>query len=307
MPFTKLAAPKKIASLGEQVVALAPLERDRLLAAVTTDPVKLCVSPLGSGTPKTHDVSLDEAKAVALLNKDVAVVATADALWALLDIKHSPKIEQVGRDMRALYPHPSGGSAFALGWDGSGVEVGYAAGEVGGRSFVLRGDIRAASITDDRCFVIMEGGGGGQFREHPGATPESGAVGRAELPAEAAGFDRLSAGHDLCAVGKRGERRVCLLRRDGAGFSVGMVELEHEVHDFVVLETSLVTLGTDGRLRLFGATALEAEHPAVTADVVPGLTGDATAMCATSKGGARIWVGSAGGDLVCVSAAKGSL
>lgn len=307
MPFTKLAAPKKIASLGEKVVALASLERDRLMGAVTTDPVKLCVTPIGAGTAKTNQVSLDEAKAVALINKDVAVVATDDALWALLDIKHSPKIEQVGRDMKALYAHPSGGSAFAVGWDGSGVEVGYASGEVGGRTFVLRGDIRAASLTDDRCFVVMEGGGGGQFREHPGATPESGAVGRAELPAQAAGFDRLAAGHDLCAVGKRGERGVCLLRRQGAGFDATMVELEHEIHELAVIETSLFALGTDGRLRLFAGTALKAEHPAVTAEVGLGLAGEATVMHATTKGGARLWVGSGGGDLVCVSAAKGSL
>lgn len=307
MPFTKLSAPKKVASLGERVVALAALEKDRLVAALTTDPVQLCVAPMAGGAGKTKAVSLDEASAVALLNKDVAVVASGDALWGLLDIKHTPRPEQAARDIKALFPNPGGGTAFGIGWDGSGVEVAFGAGEVGGRTFVLRGDIRAADLTEDRCFVVMEGGAGGQFREHPGGTPESGAVGRAELPAEASSFDRLAANHDLCAVTQAGQRKVCLLRREGGGFGVSVVELEHDLHDVAVIETSLFALGADGRLRLYPKTSLSSATPNATAEVGLGLTGDPTAMRATTKGGAKVWVGSSGGDLVCVNAAKGSL
>src|SRR5690606_21323989 len=85
MPFKQLSALKKLANLGERVVALAPLEGDRLVAAITTDPVKVSVHPL-TGTHRVTNVSLDEAKDLALLNKNVAVVKAGDELWALLDI-----------------------------------------------------------------------------------------------------------------------------------------------------------------------------------------------------------------------------
>src|SRR5690606_1844002 len=98
MPFKQLSSLKKLANLGERVVALAPLEGDRLMAAITTDPVKVCVHPL-TGNHRITNVSLDEAQDLALLNKNVAVVKAGDELWALLDIQHRPKIEQVGRDI----------------------------------------------------------------------------------------------------------------------------------------------------------------------------------------------------------------
>ena len=173
MPFKKLASAKKLANLGAEVVAFAPLESGSVVAAVTTDPVKVSVHPIGAGNHRVTNVSLDEAHGAALIDKKVAVVKSGDDLWALLDIQHTPKIEQVGRDIRSLHGCPKGGTALAIGWDGNGAALGLQNNEVGGRQFVLRGDVRCASLTTERCYVVVDGGGG-QLREHPGGTPESG-------------------------------------------------------------------------------------------------------------------------------------
>jgi len=145
MPFKKLASAKKLANLGAEVVGIAPLESGSVVAAVTSDPVKVSVHPIGAGNNRVTNVSLDEAQAAALIDKKVAVVKSGDDLWALLDIQHTPKIEQVGRDIRSLHACPKGGTALAIGWDGNGAALGLQNHEVGGRQFVLRGDVRCAS------------------------------------------------------------------------------------------------------------------------------------------------------------------
>ncbi|MEM6788427.1 MAG: hypothetical protein AAF715_12985 [Myxococcota bacterium] len=313
MGFTRLAAPRVVASLEASVVAFASLGKARRVAALTTDPVHLHVMPLtGSGSAKTTVVALDEARGLALLNPDVAVVLTDDALWSLRDIRHQVRVEVVARDVRALCAHPAGGHALAFGWDGRGIELTAGGDGVDARDFVTRGDIRSAVLSGDHALVAMAGAGGGEgpaFRCHPGTTPESGAVGRADLPLAAAGCDRLRGGPALAVLASPGATEVVLVSGGAmAAPSVGTVDLGHEVVDVGVVETTLFTLGADGRVRMFDGITPDATGAATpTAEVALGLRGRPTAFHATSAGGARLWGGSDQGEVVCVAAAKGTL
>lgn len=300
MPFKQLSSLKKLTNLGERVVALAPLESDRLVAAITTDPVKVCVQPL-TGSHRVTNASLDEANDLALLNKNVAVVKAGDDLWALLDIQHRPKMDQVGRDIRSLHFCPTGATALAIGWDGNGAALAFQNNEVGGRQFVLRGDVRAASLTGDRTFVVVDN----QLREHAGSTPESGAVARVDLPAEAKSFDRLAGGHALSALTKRGAESVCVVVREGATLVPKLVPVAGGVVDVAVIETSLFVVSSDGKLRLFNAEGIAAAAP--TAELSLRAEGEPTSLAATTRGGAKLWIGTRGGDFIRCDAVKGSL
>jgi hypothetical protein len=308
MPFKKFAAPKKLANLGAEVVGLAPFENGKVIAAITTDPVKVSVHPLGAGANKVTNVSLDEAQAGALIDKRIAVVKSGDDLWALLDIQHTPKMEQVGRDIRSLTGCPNGGTALAVGWDGNGAALAFQNNEVGGRQFVLRGDVRCASMTHDRCYVVVDQGAGGQLREHPGGTPESGAMARADLPAEASGMDRLAGGQELCALSKRGANQVCVMRRESTqSFGAKMVDIPGVV-DVAVIETSLFVLTEDARLRLYDGAALAGGPELTPTHEVPlRADGAPTLLTSTTKGGNRLWIGTVAGDIVRVDVAKGNL
>jgi hypothetical protein len=311
MPYKSFASLKKLANLDAEVVDLALLESGSIAAAVTNDPVKVAIYPFAGGAPKIQGVSLDTAHGVALINKQVAVVKSGDELWALLDIQHKPKMEQIGRDMRALYACPAGNTALAIGWDGHGAALAFQNREVGGRQFVLRGDLRAASLRDGITYVIADGPAGGQLRAHPGSTPEAGATMRVDLPPTAAAHDRLAGGHDLSATTRRGGDEVCVILREGsAALTVKTLRAGVGIVDVAVFSTSLVVLGVDGRLRLFDGDRLRAADDGATLssthELALGAQGEPSAMAATSKGGAKLWIGTRGGDVMRCDAVKGS-
>jgi len=311
MPFSRLSALSKLGNLGADVVGFAALEADRQLVALTTDPVKLAVYPLSGSGSKIISVSLPEASDVALIDKMVAVVRSGDDLWALLNIKHTAKMEKVGRDIRGLYACPSGGSAFAIGWDGQGAELQVQANEVGGRQFVLRGDVRGCDVGIDATYVTIKGEGGGKFRAHPGKTPESGAAGRADLPAEASDLDQLAGGPDLSVAYRKGGSSVCVIRRVGAGaFEAKMVSLESSVVAIAVNSTSMFTAMSDGTLHLYNGNTLHRASMAPTAPTNTldlGGAGTPTCLLATSKGGNRVFVGTRDGEVLRCEAAKGDM
>jgi hypothetical protein len=312
MPFKSLAGLRKVANLGAEVTAVAALENAQIVAALSTDPVKVLTQPYGSTSGKTTQVSLDQASQLALLTKNVAVVKCGDDLWALLDITHTPKMDQVGRDIRALVSCPKGETALAIGWDGQGAALAFQNNEVGGRQFVLRGELRVAALSMDATYVVAEGGGGGQFRAHPGLTPESAAVTRADLPPTATGFDRLAGGHQLSALTGRGGDSVCVVVREGAAaLTVKTIQVDGGVVDVAVIETSLFVLGADGKLRLYGQAALAAASDGGVARSTFELDlraqGAPTVLMATMRGGNRLWIGTKGGDLLRCDAVKGEL
>jgi len=313
MPFKNLSAPKAIASLKAEVCSAAQLEPKTLLGVLTTDPVSLSLHDVSSGSAgKVTNVSLNSANEIAFINRDVAVVRSGDDLWALLDIQHGAKMEQVGRDMRSLHACPKGETALAIAWDGQAAELELRQYEVGGRQFTLRGELRTCDLGMNECYVVVNGAGGGQFRVHPGHTPESGASARIDLPAEAQSFDQLRAGKDLSVLYKKRGVQVCVIMRDGKGnLSAKMVALDAAALGAVVISTSLFTVGADGKVRLFNgdslnrATADAPLTPMATAQLAA--RGEPTMLCTTTKGNSRLWIGTKAGDLFRVDAAKAGL
>lgn len=317
MPFKHLTAPKSLASLDGEVRDTAQLEPANRFAVLTTDPVSLALFTFsgpsaGMGKSSATNVSLGTANELALINRDVAVVRSGDDLWALLDIQHTAKMDQVGRDIKSLHACPKGETALALGWDGQGAALSLRQYEVGGRQFTVRGDVRACDLGANETYVVVDSGAGGQFRVHPGATPESGAKAREDLPADAAKYDRLVGGRDMSALFKPGSQNVCVITRDGANNLAGkIVTLDAPAVAVAVISTSLFAIGVDGRLRLFNGDALqraEVDEPMtpIAAVDVPA-RGEPTVLASSTKGGARLWIGTRAGDVIRADATKAGL
>src|SRR3954470_3928323 len=107
MPFKTISAPKKHQDLGAEIRSAAYLSNPGFVAMLSTAPVRLAIVPTSGSGGKVTNVSLDGAESAALLSRDVAVVrASDDSVWALLDITHTPKMDQVARDVRALCMRP---------------------------------------------------------------------------------------------------------------------------------------------------------------------------------------------------------
>lgn len=307
MPFQNLSGPREVVNLNAEVHAFALLQSPGLLAALSSDPVRIAVQPLSGGSRgKTTQISLDGAAEVALLSRDVAVIRSSDdAIWALLDITHTPKTDQVARDMRALCMRPTGESALALGWDGSATQLTLNRHEVEARSFPLRGNVRACDLTDSEVYAVVDGEGGGQLRVHPGATPEPGPSVRAALPREAASFDRVRGGARLAAIYKRGAQTVCLMTGGPNRLTAKLVQLESAPADVAVLETSLFAVYPDGRAALYDADAIAGASDAgpikAKATIALGARGEPRTVAIHGKGAPVLWVGTSTGEVVSVS------
>lgn len=308
MPFKTLNAPRKIHSLDAEIRGAAVLASPGLVAMVSTDPVRLGVCPIGGSSGKTTNVTLDSADDVALLSKDVAVVRSEGDLWALLDITHTPKMDQVGRDAKQLAARPGGETALCLGWDGTATELKAVKFDVEGRQFPLRGTARSFDVTEAETLVVVDAGGeGGELRVHPGPNPEPGASQRATLPRGAAELDRVRGGPKLAAIYKRGSDAVCVVTRSAARASAKMITLEGPAADVAVLETSLFVVYPDRRIALYDGATLEgagAGRIAATAIVPIAASGEPRVAVATGKGGAQLWIGTSAGEILCASIAR---
>jgi hypothetical protein len=302
MPFKAIATPKKLLSLDAEVRGAAFLATPGLVAMVSHEPVRLGAIPTSGSNGKITNISLDGAESVALLSRDFAVVRSSDdAVWALLDITHTPKMDQVARDTRLLAARPTGETALAIGWDGTATEFRLNKHEVDARQFHLRGSVRACDIGDTETYVVVDDAGG-QLRVHPGASPEPGASLRCNLPAEAAKLDRVRGGQRLVAIYKPGATTVCLATGGPARLAAKLVELEVACTAVAVLDTSFVATFADGRAALYDSDAIAAAtdgapiQPKFTMQV-PG-KGEATTLMLTAKGGATAWFGTHGGDIL---------
>jgi hypothetical protein len=312
MPFKALASLKKVGTLDAEIVGIAPLENDQLVGVVSNDPVKVALYPYGSGSTKVKNVGLDNVGGLALINKAVAVVRSGGELWAVLDLQHTPKVEQVGRDIRSLCHFPKGGTALAVGFDGHGAALAIEGGrEVGGRQFTLRGDVRTAVLDMTHCYVVVNGvgGPGGQLRVHPGQTPENAATARADLPSDATGMNRIGAAPGLIALAKRGADKVVVVRQQGNALEPHVLAVPGGVVDVAVMETSMFVLGADGKVRLYNGEMLaklgkDILEPTSIFDLK---VKDPTVIVATQRGGNKLWVGTKSGDVLRCDAIKGDL
>jgi len=302
MPFKSIPSPKKVLSLDAEIRGAAFLANPGLVAMISHEPVRLAAIPTSGSNGKITNVSISGADAVALLSRDVAVVrASDDSVWALLDITHTPKMDQVGRDVRALAMRPGGETALTIGWDGHASELRLARHEVSERPFQLRGSVRAVDIGETETYVVVDDAGG-QLRIHPGATPEPGASLRCNLPSEAASLDRVRGGPRLVAMYKKGSPTVCLATGGPTRLNAKLVQLDSAPNDVAVLDTSMVAIFGDGRAALYDSEAIAAASDAgpITPKhtVNTGGRGEPLVVMLTGKGGATMWVGTGAGEVL---------
>lgn len=307
MPFKSLSAPRKVNDLSAEITSGAVLHNPGLVAMATSDPVRVGVHSFGSTSGKAVNAELDRADAIAFLTRDVAVVQSGDVCWALLNLMHSAKIEEVARDVRCLAAKPNGDSALVVGWDGGASELKLDRNDVEARSFSVRGSIRAAELGENEAYVVVDGEGGGQFRVHPGATPEPGAVARASLPLAAAKLDRLRASAKLAVVYQRGADVACVVSGGPARFEAKMVRFEGPIGDLGVVETSLFVAYRDGRAALYDGDAIARATEAgieAKATVQLGGKGEPKVVVATAKGSPALWIGTDAGEVFTVGAIR---
>jgi hypothetical protein len=304
MPYKSLSAPRRVESLDAEVCGAAALESAGLVAMVSSSPARCGFVPVGSGTNKVINLSLDRGDEVAFLSRDVALVRSDNDLWAVLDIHHRAKFERVATNVRSLHGRPSGERALALSWEGHAHEATMSGHEVSARAFALRGNVKLADVGQSDTFVVVEVGGALELRMHPGATPEPGANGRAQLPSEANKFDRLKGGTALSVLYKRGSNEACLVSQIGGRLHAKMIDVGAPIACAATSETSLVVAFEDGRAALFVGDAIKnAGDGALTAThTLPlGGRGEPTAMVITTKGSATVWVGTSSGEIIRVS------
>jgi hypothetical protein len=309
MPFKNISTPRKLSTVDGELRGAAFLANPGLVAMLSTSAVRIATFST-SGTPgKVTNVSLDGATSVGLLSRDVAVVrGSDDSVWALLDITHTPKMDQVARDARALAARPGGETALVLGWDDSATELRLNKNEVEARPFALRGTHRAIDIGETETYAVVDGPDGGQVRVYPGATPEPGASLRANLPREAAALDRVSGGPRLVAVWKPGQRTVCLATGGPVRLAAKLVQLEDVPTALGVLETSFIATFADGRAALYNADAIAAASEngpiAATNIATLGARGKPEVVLLTAKGGNTLWVGTSTGEVISAAVLK---
>ncbi|MFO0757092.1 MAG: hypothetical protein U0359_11420 [Byssovorax sp.] len=304
MPFKNFSALRKVTDLHGEVRGGASLTNPGLVAKLCGSPAQLAIQPVSGSSAKVTKISLDSPEEVALLSRDVAVVRSGDDVWALLDITHTPKMDQVAHHVRSLHFRPTGESALALGWDGTATQLTLSRHEVAARQMVLRGDARAFDLTENEVYAVVDGADGGQLRIHPGATPEPAPSGRANLPKEAAGFDRVRGGARLAAVFKRKSPYVCLITGGPTRLAAKMVTLEAAPTDLAVCDTSLFATFSDGRVVLYDSDVIAACNGDLLQPkaVQPlAVRGEPTTITVSGKSTPTLWIGTSSGEIVSVT------
>lgn len=262
---------------------------------VSTNPVQVVVVAYAGSPSKHFNVQLDEARDIAILSRDMAVVRTDTDVWQLLDIQHKARVDPLTRDTRMIVG-PQGDAALALKWDNSCEQLTPGKNEVASRTFQLRGDHRAIDLGENECYAIVDSGQG-EFRIHPGGTPEQGSMTKVALPDGCKELDRLRGGRFLSAVYQRNNSAVCLVRRAGNRLDTKMFYLDVPMTDLVVLETSLIVVTKDGRAVLYDAAAIDQGDGRMdpTSETPLGCRGEPT-TCVVAH--SNLFVGTSGGDVI---------
>jgi hypothetical protein len=134
MPFKTVSQPRRVASLEGSIQGASFHKKLGTVAMVSTNPVQV-VTVAHTGSPaKNFSVQLEEARDIALLSRDMAVVRTDTDVWQLLDIQHKARVDPLTRDSRMIVG-PQGDAALALKWDNSCEQLTPGKNEVASRTF----------------------------------------------------------------------------------------------------------------------------------------------------------------------------
>ncbi len=294
MTFKNIAQSRKVGSLDGEVRAGSFNAKMDAVAMISWNPVQLCVLGRGGAAGKTYNITLDEATDVGLLSRDMAVVRTTTDVWQVLDLAHKPRVDPLGNDVQSLVG-PQGEAALALRWDNSCDQYTPSKNEVLSRNFPLRGTHRAIDVGEAECYAVA-GDGDGEFRIHPGATPEQGSIAKVALPSGTREFDRLRGSKFISAFYKRGGSDVCIIRRAGNRLEPKMLHLDQQIADIVVYETDFVCVAKDGRAILYDVDAIDKAAGSIVpkAELPLGCRGEPSAAI-VARG--NIFVGTSTGEI----------
>ena len=255
MPFKNISQSRKVASVEGEVRGASYNAKLDAVALLSWNPVQLVVIGRGGTGAKIHNITMDDVSDIVLLSRDTAIIKAGSDTWQVLDLAHKPRVDPLGNDARSVVG-PQGETALALRWDNTCDAFTPGKNEVALRNFTLRGDHRSIDLGENECYVVADGGDG-EFRIHPGSTPEQGSLTKVALPSGCMEFDRLKGGKFLSAVFKKNGTSVCIIRRAGNRVEPKLLHLEAQVADVVIQETSMVVVAKDGRAILYDSESLD--------------------------------------------------
>jgi hypothetical protein len=255
MPYKNVSQPRQVATLEGEVTGGSFHKKLGSVAMVGKKPVQVAIVAATGSPSKVFGLGLDDVSDITLLSRDMAVIRDGSTLWGVVDLAHKAKVDQVGTDAKLLVG-PQGDTALSLKWDGSGEALTPGKSDVSVRPFALRGDHRAVDINEAECFAVVDGGDG-EFRIHPGATPEQGSITKTALPPGCKELDRVRGSRFLSAVYSRGSSTLCVVRRAGNRLEPKMLRLDIPVTDVAVSETTLVALARDGRVVIYDSESID--------------------------------------------------
>lgn len=304
MPFKNISTPKTLATLDGEVRAAAWLKSPGLVALCSSDPSQLWVAGLDGANARVSKAGLPEVEDLGLLSRDVAVVRSGNDAWALLGIAHTAKMDRVTDDVRSLAFRPAGGTALILGWGGNATELAAKGNEVAPRAFSLRSSIRSASIGEAECYVVTDDGDG-EFRIHPGATPEPGSSAKCPVPPGGKKLNQLAGGKFFSAAWARGASEIVGFSRAGNRVDAKTVRLDAPATAVAVAETSLLVGTGDGRVHLYDRDAWQnATSLSIEAKHVVDVGGEPKVILVV---GQAIYVGTASGEIKRSTLARGEV
>lgn len=295
MPFKNVSQPRRVASVDGVVESGSYNRKLGSVAMISNNPVQVVVVGQSGSPAKVFGVQLNEVTDISLLSRDMAVVRTDNEVWQLLDIAHKARVDPLTNDVRSVVG-PVGDAALALRWDNSVEQLTAGKNEVASRSIQLRGDHRAIDIGENECYAVVEDGGG-EFRIHPGSTPEQGSTAKIALPAGTKSLDRLRGGKFLSALYQRNNPDVCLIRRAGNRLEAKLVRLDVPVTDVAVVETSMIAIAKDGRVVLYDSESIEKATSRIDArnEMSLGCQGEPR-CCVVAHG--HLFVGTSAGEVM---------
>jgi len=305
MPFKNISNPKKLVTLEGPVKAAAYLKTPGLIAFASSDVGQLFVASPSGTSPRVSKLGLTEVEDLALLSRDVAVARQGMETWALLGIGHTAKMDRIVDDARQLAWRGAGQTALVLGWAGNASELSLKGNEVIVRAFSLRSDLRTAWIGSEGETYVLSDGGQGEFRIHPGATPEPGAITKASLDGAGVNLDRLSGGKFFSAAWRPNAHDVITFSRAGNRVEVKNLRMDQPATAVAVAETCLLVGTADGRVLLFDDTAIaEASNHSIEAKHSVDVGGQPNVILVVNN---QIFIGTATGDIKTSTLARGDV
>lgn len=304
MPFKNISNPKNVVTLEGPVKASAYLKTPGLIAFASTDKGQLFVASPSGTSPKVSKLGLSEVEDIALLSRDVAVVRQGMEAWALLGIGHTANTDRIVDDVRQLAWRGAGGTAMVLGWSGNASELSLKGNEVVARSFSLRSDLRTVWIGEGETYALADANNG-EFRVHPGNTPESGAAAKASLDGTGVQLDRLAGGKFFSAAWRPKSHDVITFTRAGNRIEVKNLRMDQPATSVAVIETSLLVGTGDGRVTLYGKQQIaDASNHSIEPTHSVDVGGQPNTILVVNN---QIFVGTSSGDIKTSTLARGEV